>query len=159
MQNFEVWFLFLDNEPISGSHFSSLLHILPLKHGSSLIYLSLSEIPIWTHQRQFGLTHTFMFSYKIPVLMKFLIPGLYQNCIHIYYIVLYKIDMSYSFVYFSLLLSIYAMCIACTYLCNMRVYTIVAEVLRRVLKHATLSEISLLETELSSFLRGGIIWK
>ncbi len=23
--------------------------------GSSVIYLSLSEIPIWTHQRQFGL--------------------------------------------------------------------------------------------------------
>jgi hypothetical protein len=36
---------------------------------------------------------------------------------------------------------------------------IIAEVLRRVLKHATLSEISLPETELSSFLRGGIIWK
>jgi hypothetical protein len=29
--NFEVWFLLLDNEPISGSHFSSFLHILPLK--------------------------------------------------------------------------------------------------------------------------------
>jgi hypothetical protein len=31
MQNFEVSFLLLDNEPISGSHLSSFLHILPLK--------------------------------------------------------------------------------------------------------------------------------
>jgi hypothetical protein len=31
MQTFEVWFLLLDNEPISGSHFSSFLYILPLK--------------------------------------------------------------------------------------------------------------------------------
>ena len=30
MQNFEVWFLSLDDEPIRGSHFSSFLHILPL---------------------------------------------------------------------------------------------------------------------------------
>ena len=30
-QIFTVWFLLLDNEPISGSHFSSFLHILPLK--------------------------------------------------------------------------------------------------------------------------------
>jgi hypothetical protein len=67
--------LLLDNEPISGSHFSSFLHILPVKQynglnfnenyenystvnacglaifqifnfiGSSVIYLSLSEIP------------------------------------------------------------------------------------------------------------------
>jgi hypothetical protein len=31
MQNFEVLFLLLDNEPVSGSHFSSFLHLLPLK--------------------------------------------------------------------------------------------------------------------------------
>ncbi len=31
MQNFEVWFLLQDNEPISRSPFSSFLHILPLK--------------------------------------------------------------------------------------------------------------------------------
>ncbi len=31
MQNFEVWFLLQDNEPISRSYFSSFLHILPLK--------------------------------------------------------------------------------------------------------------------------------
>ncbi len=31
MQNFEVWFLSLDEELIIGSHFSSFLHILPLK--------------------------------------------------------------------------------------------------------------------------------
>ena len=87
MQNFEVWLLLLDNETISGSHFSSFLHILPLKQfngwisikvwkdklfyskcwwiiyfcqifnlfGCIVINLSLSEIPIWTHQRQFGL--------------------------------------------------------------------------------------------------------
>ncbi len=30
-QIFTVWFLILDNEPISGSHFSSFLHIFPLK--------------------------------------------------------------------------------------------------------------------------------
>ena len=69
--------------------------------------------------------------------------------------------MSYSFVYFTLLLSILR-CVL--YDVHIYAYTsmytmIIAEVLRRVLKHATLSEISLLETELSSFLRGGIIWK
>ncbi len=37
MQKFEVWFFFLDNEPISGSYFSSFLHILPLKQYNGLI--------------------------------------------------------------------------------------------------------------------------
>jgi hypothetical protein len=84
IQNFGVWFLLLDNEPISGSHFSSFLHILPVKQywlnfnekyentnystinfsyfyqifnfiGSSVIYLSLSEFYISTHLRQFVL--------------------------------------------------------------------------------------------------------
>ncbi len=31
MQNSEVWFLSLDDEPIRGSHFSRFLHILPSK--------------------------------------------------------------------------------------------------------------------------------
>jgi hypothetical protein len=31
MQNSEVWFLSLDDEPIRVYHFSSFLHILPLK--------------------------------------------------------------------------------------------------------------------------------
>ncbi len=31
MQDFEVWFLLLDNKPVSGSHFSRFLHILPPK--------------------------------------------------------------------------------------------------------------------------------
>jgi hypothetical protein len=30
-KNSDVWFLSLNNEPISGSHFSCFLHILPLK--------------------------------------------------------------------------------------------------------------------------------
>ena len=30
-QIFTVWFLLLDNDPISWSHFSSFLHIFPLK--------------------------------------------------------------------------------------------------------------------------------
>ncbi len=85
----KFWFLLLDNEPISVSHFSSFLHILSQnnimaefqwlvrKHklfyskclwisyfffpqifnfiGSSVIYLFLGEIPIRTHQQQFGL--------------------------------------------------------------------------------------------------------
>ncbi len=88
MPNFFI-FLFLTGK---WSHFSSFLHILPLKQykgwisikvwkqklfytkclwisnffqnftfiGSSVICLSLSEIPIWTHQRQFGLNLSHM---------------------------------------------------------------------------------------------------
>ncbi len=37
MQNFEVWFLSLGSEPISGSHLSSFLHILPLKQYNGCI--------------------------------------------------------------------------------------------------------------------------
>ncbi len=80
MQKILVWFFLLDKEPNSGSPFSSFLHILPLKQWKvweqklvygkclwisyffipicnfgSVIYLSLSAIPIWTHQRRFVL--------------------------------------------------------------------------------------------------------
>ncbi len=34
---FEVWFLWLDNEPISGAYFSTFLHILPLKQSNGWI--------------------------------------------------------------------------------------------------------------------------
>ncbi len=104
----------MDNEPISGSHFSSFLHILPLKLyngwismksmktqiilqlilvdllffqifnfiGSSVITLSLSEIPIWTHQRQLGLTSLLLSAPQLPHT-----HGVYNGLgtIHLYY--------------------------------------------------------------------------
>ncbi len=65
MQNFKVWFLLLNGEISMKKYentnyptvnacglaiFSNFTFI-----GSSVIYLSLSEIPILTHKRQFGL--------------------------------------------------------------------------------------------------------
>ncbi len=43
MQNFEVWFLSLDEELISGSHFSSFLHILPLKLSAMFFFFLFSR--------------------------------------------------------------------------------------------------------------------
>jgi hypothetical protein len=100
--------LSLDDEPIRGSHFTSVLHILPLnsimvaefqwkvrKHklfytkclwiiyffqifyfiGSSVIYLSLSKIPIWTHQRQSGLRNLTGIVPRLPGIYKKNLPG------------------------------------------------------------------------------------
>ncbi len=49
MQNSEVWFHSLDDEPIRGSHFSSFLHILPLKLHNCWISMKSMKTQIILH--------------------------------------------------------------------------------------------------------------
>ncbi len=50
-----VWFLLLDDEPISRSHFSSVLHILPLKQYKGLISMKSMKTQIFLQKNACGL--------------------------------------------------------------------------------------------------------